>query len=93
MRIGGYDAVTLKIPEFPLSAGTYMLRLYLERGGVIEGWIKDLELEVADADFFGSGQNTPPSWQGQLVLVRHSWSRSLATKFSASLNNSSAIYE
>jgi lipopolysaccharide transport system ATP-binding protein len=73
MSIAAYDTAKLKIPEFPLSAGTYMLRLYLERGGVIEDWIKDLELEVADGDFFGSGQNTPPTWHGQVVLVRHSW--------------------
>lgn len=72
--IGGKDTLTLRIPELPLSAGTYRLRLYLERSGIIEDWITDgLEIEVADADFFGSGQNTPSTWQGQVVLVRHSW--------------------
>jgi lipopolysaccharide transport system ATP-binding protein len=74
VRIGGNDALRLTIPELPLSAGTYSLRLYLERAGVIEDWIKDdLEIEVADDDFFDSGQNTPTSWQGQVVLVRHRW--------------------
>ena len=74
MKIAANDVLGLTIPVLPLSAGTYRLRLYLERGGVIEDWIKDdLEIEVADGDFFGSGQNTPPSWQGQVVLVRHSW--------------------
>jgi lipopolysaccharide transport system ATP-binding protein len=73
-KIGRDDSLRLKIPELPLSAGTYRLRLFLERGGIIEDWIKDdLEIEVGDGDFFGSGQNTPPSWQGQVVLVRHSW--------------------
>jgi hypothetical protein len=50
------------------------MRLYLERSGIVEDWIRDdLEIEVADGDFFGSGQNTPEVWQGQVVLVRHSW--------------------
>src|SRR5439155_23235739 len=35
-RIGCVDALKLRIPELPLSAGTYTLRLYLERGGIIE---------------------------------------------------------
>jgi lipopolysaccharide transport system ATP-binding protein len=74
LKIGSNDVLSLKIPELPLSAGTYRLRLYLERGGIVEDWIKDeLEIEVADGDFFGSGQNTPPTWRGQIVLVRHSW--------------------
>jgi lipopolysaccharide transport system ATP-binding protein len=74
IRIGGNDVLKLRIPELPLSAGTYRLRLFLERGGIIEDWIKDdLEIEVADGDFFGSGQNIPLGWQGQVVLVRHSW--------------------
>jgi lipopolysaccharide transport system ATP-binding protein len=74
IRIGRNEVLKLRIPELPLSAGTYRLRLYLERGGIIEDWIKDdLEIEVADGNFFGSGQNTPQSWQGQVVLVRHSW--------------------
>jgi lipopolysaccharide transport system ATP-binding protein len=74
MRIGSSDILSVKIPEFPLSAGTYRLRLYLERGGIIEDWIQnDLEIQVGDGKFFGSGQNTPLSWQGQVVLVRHSW--------------------
>jgi lipopolysaccharide transport system ATP-binding protein len=91
MSIGAHDAVILKIPEFPLSAGTYLLRLYLERGGVIEDWIKDLELEVADGNFFGSGRNTPPSWEGRLVLVRHSWKFSDAVKNDFSLHSSSLV--
>jgi lipopolysaccharide transport system ATP-binding protein len=74
VKIGCNDSLSLRIPELPLSAGTYKLRLYLERAGIVEDWIKDeLEIEVADGDFFGFAQNTPPSWQGQLVLVRHSW--------------------
>jgi lipopolysaccharide transport system ATP-binding protein len=74
IRIGGNELLTLRIPELPLSVGTYSLRLYLERDGIIEDWIKDgLEIEVADRDFFGSGQNTPSFWQGQVVLVRHYW--------------------
>src|SRR5262249_13327683 len=74
MRIAGNDILSVNIPELPLSARNYRLRLYLERGGIMEDWIKDdVEIEVGDGDFFGSGQNTPPSWQGQVVLVRHSW--------------------
>jgi lipopolysaccharide transport system ATP-binding protein len=74
LKIGCNDALRLIIPELPLSAGNYRLRLFLERGGVIEDWIKDnLEFEVGDGDFFGSGQNTPRGWEGHVVLVRHSW--------------------
>jgi lipopolysaccharide transport system ATP-binding protein len=91
MRIGADDALRLQIPELPLSAGTYRLRLYLERGGVIEDWVKDLELEVGDGDFFGSGQNTPPSWQGQLVLIRHSWEFLSTTQKLLSLDDTGAI--
>jgi lipopolysaccharide transport system ATP-binding protein len=74
IRIADGDVLKLTIPELPLSAGTYRLRFYLERGDTIEDWITDgVEIEVADGDFFGSGQNTPPSWHGQVTLVRHSW--------------------
>jgi lipopolysaccharide transport system ATP-binding protein len=74
MKVGCNDILRVKIPELPLSAGTYSLRLFLERGGIIEDWIKDdLEIEVGDVDFFGSGQNTPVGLEGQVVLVRHSW--------------------
>jgi lipopolysaccharide transport system ATP-binding protein len=74
LRIGCNDTLRLLIPDLPLSAGNYRLRLFLERGGIIEDWIKDdLEIEVGDGDFFGSGRNAPIGWQGQVVLVRHSW--------------------
>jgi lipopolysaccharide transport system ATP-binding protein len=74
LKIGCSDASRLIIPDLPLSAGNYKLRLFLERGGIVEDWIKDnLDLEVADGDFFGSGRNTPLGWEGQIVLVRHSW--------------------
>jgi lipopolysaccharide transport system ATP-binding protein len=74
LKLGCHDALRLTIPELPLSAGTYALRLYLERGGIIDDFISDkLELEVANGDFFGSGQNTPVGWQGRLALVRHFW--------------------
>jgi hypothetical protein len=74
LRIARDDTVSLRIPELPLSAGLYRLGLYLERAGVIEDWIKDdLEIEVGDGDFFGSGRNTHVGSQGQVVLVRHSW--------------------
>jgi lipopolysaccharide transport system ATP-binding protein len=74
LAIGCNDALRLIIPDLPLSAGNYRLRLFLERGGIIEDWIKDdLELEVGDGDFFGSGRNTLEGWQSQVTLVRHSW--------------------
>jgi len=91
IRIGGNEVLRLRIPELPLSAGTYALRLYLERGGLIEDWITDgLEIEVSDGDFFGSGQNTPQSWQGQVVLVRHSWEIARAASVAAALNTDAA---
>jgi lipopolysaccharide transport system ATP-binding protein len=60
IRIAADDVLRFTIPELPLSAGIYRLRLYLERGGIVEDWITDgVEIEVADGDFFGSGRNTP----------------------------------
>jgi lipopolysaccharide transport system ATP-binding protein len=74
IRIGRNDVLRVIIQELPLSAGTYRLRLYLERGGVIEDWINDaLEIEVGDGDFFGSGRNAPLGHEGQIVLVHNSW--------------------
>jgi lipopolysaccharide transport system ATP-binding protein len=74
IRIGRDDALRVRIQELPLSAGTYRLRLYLERGGIIEDWISDdLEVEVADGNFFGSGRNTPIGYEGEIVLVHNSW--------------------
>jgi lipopolysaccharide transport system ATP-binding protein len=72
IRIGGNQVLRVKIPELPLSAGTYRLILYLERGGIIQDWIReDLEIEVSDGDYFGTGRNTPLGYEGQLVLVRN----------------------
>jgi hypothetical protein len=74
IKLSCNDIVRVKIPELPLSAGTYRLRLYLERSGIIEDWIKDdIEVQVGEGNFFDSGQNTPRSWEGQVVLVRNYW--------------------
>jgi lipopolysaccharide transport system ATP-binding protein len=69
------SAIQCLIPRLPLSAGIYRIGLFLERAGVIEDWIEQaLTIEVHDGSFFGSGRNTPIGWEGQVVLVSHTWS-------------------
>jgi lipopolysaccharide transport system ATP-binding protein len=66
--------IICEIPRLPLSAGRYLLTLFIEQNGVISDWIEDgVELTVDDRDFFGSGKNAPVGWEGKTVLVDHSW--------------------
>src|SRR5262249_166497 len=72
--IGGRDIIRLTIPRLPLTAGVYLLSLFLERDGVIDDWLIDAtSLQVEDGDFFGFGRNTSHGWEGKAVLVEHSW--------------------
>jgi lipopolysaccharide transport system ATP-binding protein len=75
LSIASGSALQCLIPRLPLSAGGYIIGLFLERAGIIEDWIEAaIRLEVHDGDFYGSGRNTPIGWEGQqVVLVAHSW--------------------
>jgi len=69
-----YKEIICEIPRLPLSAGRYLLSLFIEQNGMVNDWIEDgVELTVDDRDFFGSGKNVPRGWEGKTVLVDHSW--------------------
>ncbi len=60
--------------ELPLSKGGYYLNLFIESNKVIQDWIEGAaELMVMDGDYYGTGRNYPPGWEGKTVLVRHHW--------------------
>jgi lipopolysaccharide transport system ATP-binding protein len=66
--------IVCKIPRFPLGAGKYLLSLFVEQNGEVSDWIQDgIEFIVDERDFFGSGRNVPPGWEGKTVLVDHFW--------------------
>ena len=74
--IAGGSAIQCLIRRLPLSAGSYLIGLFLERAGIIEDWIETaITMEVHDGNFFGSGRNTPTGWEGQVVLVPHIWNQ------------------
>ena len=60
------------IPTLPLTAGSYLLTLFVEQDGVIQDWLPHAcKFEVCDADFYGHGRNIPAGCEGQTVLVSH----------------------
>jgi lipopolysaccharide transport system ATP-binding protein len=90
--VGGGDIVRTVIPNLPLGAGHYQLGLFLECNGVVDDWIVDeLELQVMDGDFFGSGRNAPQGWDGRSVLVKHHWAIDRADRSDAT--NSASVLE
>ena len=61
-------------PELPLSKGEYYLNSFVEAGKNIQDWVEGAStLSVVDGDFYGTGRNYPPGWEGQTVLVKHHW--------------------
>jgi lipopolysaccharide transport system ATP-binding protein len=63
------------IPKFPLTAGNYLLSLFLEVNGIVSDWIENaISVDVFDGNFFGSGKNLPNGWNTQIVLINHCWS-------------------
>jgi lipopolysaccharide transport system ATP-binding protein len=62
------------INELPLSLGTYYLTAFMEANSVIQDWIEAAAtLQVEDGNFYGTGKDYPPGWDGKTVLVRHRW--------------------
>jgi len=62
------------INNLPLSKGDYYLNLFMESNGMIQDWVQGAkELTVVDGDFYGTGRNYPPGWEGRTVLVKHRW--------------------
>jgi lipopolysaccharide transport system ATP-binding protein len=62
------------IENFPFSQGEYFLNPFVESNGIVQDWIESAtQLSVIDGDFYGTGRNYPPGWEGKTVLVRHRW--------------------
>ena len=63
------------IPSLPLTAGAYLLTLFVEQQGVVQDWLTcACKFEVHDADFYGHGRNVPVGYkEGLTVLVDHCW--------------------
>ena len=61
------------IPRLPLIPDRYSLNVYAEVNGLVADWVQDAhKFDVAESDFFGSGQ-LPPKTHGPFVF-EHSWS-------------------
>lgn len=62
------------IPGLPLSRGEYYLSSFIEANKTIQDWVEGAAvLSVIDGDFYGTGRNYPPGWEGQTILVKHHW--------------------
>jgi lipopolysaccharide transport system ATP-binding protein len=74
MDLYGDGYIDFVIPDLPLSGSTYYLTTYLDTNGLMQDWVlRAAKMSVIDGDFYGTGKNYPPGWQGQVVLVKHSW--------------------
>ena len=80
-RVTGQDLETVPrrgafvcaIPRLPLVPDRYSLNVYVEANGLVADWVQDAHtFDVAESDFFGSGQ-LPPKSHGRFVFD-HSWS-------------------
>jgi lipopolysaccharide transport system ATP-binding protein len=62
------------VDELPLSVGTYYLAPYFELNGVTQDWVDSAAiLQVEDGNFYGTGKDYPPGYDGKTVLVKHRW--------------------
>jgi len=70
LSISGRECLSFYIKQFPLTAGMYHFRLFLESNKVTQDWIVDgLTFEVDDGDFYGRGKNNPDGSAGKHVLT------------------------
>lgn len=66
---GYFDCV---VPKFPLTAGSYLLNIYIEADKEILDWIREAgNIEVVDGDFFQINRITKTKQQA--ALVDHYW--------------------
>lgn len=62
------------IDDLPLSRGEYYLNPFIESNRIVQDFIEaGAILKVIDGDFYGTGRNYPPGWEGKTVLVKHKW--------------------
>ncbi len=71
-EISDGTVVTCTIPSLPLAPGRYLLTLYVAQASDVLDQIEgQIEFDVLEADFFGTG-SLPADTQGPF-LVRHHW--------------------
>lgn len=75
ISISDSGEIEFLLPALPLSGGRYHVSTYIgSHGNVTQDWVDDAALlDVVDGDFYGTGKLYPDGWQGEVVLVRHSW--------------------
>lgn len=72
LKLSGSGFIDFVIPELPLTVGVYELETFVEANSIISDWVeRAAELRVEDADFYGTGRNCPPGWEGKCVLVKY----------------------
>ena len=72
-RVPRRGVFVCEIPRLPLVPDRYSLNVYVEVNGIVADWVQDAHtFDVAESDFFGSGQ-LPSKTHGRFVLD-HSWS-------------------
>ncbi len=58
------------VPRFPVRGGRYIGNVYCSSGGQVHDWVQAaIQVEVADADFYGTGVLKNRT----MVAVSHSW--------------------
>lgn len=68
---GSIDCV---IDELPLSQGEYYIGPYFEMNNVAQDMFDAATtLSVGSGNFFGTGKDYAPGWEGKTVLVKHRW--------------------
>jgi lipopolysaccharide transport system ATP-binding protein len=66
--------LTCCIRRLPLTTGRYQLNLHLACDGVVQDELQHAaEVEVVHGDFYGTGRNCPPGWEGRGVLSDYRW--------------------
>jgi homopolymeric O-antigen transport system ATP-binding protein len=74
LDLSGQGCVDFIVPNWPLSGGSYHMNAFVASEGVIQDWVLDaMKISVIDGDFFGTGKLYHDGWQGESVLVKHTW--------------------
>ena len=73
----GEGHLDFRIKELPLSEAVYSITTYVQTEGTTQDWVQDAaELHVVGGDFFGTGKNCHNGWNGEYILIKHSWNQS-----------------
>lgn len=70
----GSGYIDFRVPSLPLTEGNYYFILWLFTNGELQDFVDHaMEMSVVGGDFFGTSRSCPIGWEGQIVLVHHSW--------------------